>query len=77
MLIFNADDYGLTKIDSQRILELSCHRIIRSASITSNTINQRTLKENKSFDLSKMVRQKVKKNKKTTETRRHGVFITN
>jgi predicted glycoside hydrolase/deacetylase ChbG (UPF0249 family) len=53
MLIFNADDFGLNQIDSQRILELSSLGIIKSTSIVSNTVDYKALKESRCFDISK------------------------
>lgn len=52
MLIFNADDYGLTKIDSQRVLELSVGSVIRSTTIASNFVDKTAINGIKSTDLS-------------------------
>ena len=44
MLIFNADDYGLTLKDSERIIELSKYGIVKSTTIVSNIIDHKAIK---------------------------------
>lgn len=52
MLIFNADDYGLTLKDSERIIELSKYGIVKSTTIVSNIIDHKAIKGLDGCDLS-------------------------
>jgi predicted glycoside hydrolase/deacetylase ChbG (UPF0249 family) len=52
MLIFNADDFGLTQIDNQRILDAALFGIIKSTTIVSNSVDCGALKDIESRDIS-------------------------
>lgn len=52
MFIFNADDYGLTNIDTERIIELSSCGVIKSTSIAANSASEADLKLLQQTDMS-------------------------